>query len=196
MHHFQQTVAIIFLARFTIVQAFVHNRNLEIRVPSLVIPSSNVYVCANSNNDNPFLYKQKNPTTPKRSPLYFELPWKQNKAARAPKITQKTQAEIDREELQKAARDPKTFEAYVLKKNSPNANEKAEEQSNTIRDVDVDDSPSPTLPNKKGYVPIEQWDADRSKDSMSWEEKVQFDGQRFGNRVNQNEILRNNINRF
>uniref|UniRef100_A0A7S3VGV0 Uncharacterized protein n=1 Tax=Chaetoceros debilis TaxID=122233 RepID=A0A7S3VGV0_9STRA len=184
MYHFQQTVAIIFIASLTIVQAFVHN--LEIRVQSSSLIPSSSKVCTNT--DNPFLYKQKNQAIPTPSPLYFQLPWKQNKAARSP--PPKTQVEIDQEELQKAARDPKAFEAYVLKKNSPNANA-AEEQSNK----NVDDIPS-TSPNKKGYVPIEQWDADRSKDSLSWEEKVQFDGQRFGNRVNQNEILRNNINRF
>jgi hypothetical protein len=188
MYHFQQTIAIatVFIASFGIVQAFVHN--FEIRLPSQCQTSN---ACA---NDNSFLYRQTITTNGvqtifMRSPLYFKPPWKQNKVASSP--PPKTKTELDLEELQKAARDPKAFEAYVLKKNNlENAVDNTEEKS----DDNVDDSP--TLPKKKGYVPIEQWDADRKKDSMSWEEKVQYDGQRFGNRVNQNEILRNNIHRF
>ena len=47
-------------------------------------------------------------------------------------------------------------------------------------------------PVKKGYVRAEEWDAQR-KTSLQWEEKVQFDGRRHGNRWQQNEILRHNL---
>jgi len=50
---------------------------------------------------------------------------------------------------------------------------------------------------KKGaYVPIEQWDATRSKDDMTKEERLQWECQRGGNRVRQNEILMHNLKGF
>jgi hypothetical protein len=45
---------------------------------------------------------------------------------------------------------------------------------------------------KKGYTRIEDWDK-QQKTNLTWEEKVQFDGQRQGNRVVQNDILRKAI---
>mmetsp|Transcript_5542 Transcript_5542/g.11323 ORF Transcript_5542/g.11323 Transcript_5542/m.11323 type:complete len:153 (-) Transcript_5542:345-803(-) len=50
-------------------------------------------------------------------------------------------------------------------------------------------------PKKTGYVRAEEWDAQHKAD-MSWDQKVAFDGQRYGNRFNQNEILRKNLNQF
>ena len=124
----------------------------------------------------------------------------------------KSQAELNMEELQKAARDPAAFEAYVLNKNK-NKNKSdtdtgtgtgtnnGEIDAKKIDDSDSDgggDGEESSQPPKKknGYVPIEQWDEQREKDMMAWEQKVQFDGQRYGNRFNQNEILRSNLNRF
>jgi len=50
---------------------------------------------------------------------------------------------------------------------------------------------------KKGaYIPIEQWDATRSKDDMTKEERLQWECQRGGNRVRQNEILMHNLKGF
>jgi len=47
------------------------------------------------------------------------------------------------------------------------------------------------------YQRIEEWDAERKeKGELSWENKVQFDGQRFGNKVNQDSILRRHLGTF
>lgn len=47
---------------------------------------------------------------------------------------------------------------------------------------------------KRGYVRVEEWDAEQKKNGgMEWDEKVKFDGQRQGNRWQQNEILRHNL---
>eukprot|EP00591_Stephanopyxis_turris_P005399 CAMPEP_0195527808 /NCGR_PEP_ID=MMETSP0794_2-20130614/29736_1 /TAXON_ID=515487 /ORGANISM="Stephanopyxis turris, Strain CCMP 815" /LENGTH=117 /DNA_ID=CAMNT_0040658809 /DNA_START=291 /DNA_END=644 /DNA_ORIENTATION=+ len=40
----------------------------------------------------------------------------------------------------------------------------------------------------RGYQRIEEWDAE-NKQNMTWEQRVQFDGQRHGDRVKQNTIL-------
>jgi len=47
------------------------------------------------------------------------------------------------------------------------------------------------------YQSIEEWDAERNaKGELSWEEKVQFDGQRFGNQLKQDSILRRHLGTF
>ena len=47
------------------------------------------------------------------------------------------------------------------------------------------------------YQRIEDWDAERNaKGELSWEEKVQFDGQRFGNQLKQDSILRRHLGTF
>jgi len=55
----------------------------------------------------------------------------------------------------------------------------------------------PSVP-KKGYVRVEEWEAEQQKRKLSgdltWEERVQFEGQRSGDRFKQNEILRHNLN--
>lgn len=44
------------------------------------------------------------------------------------------------------------------------------------------------------YQRIEEWDAERTaKGEMSWEEKVQFEGQKYGNQIKQDTILRRNL---
>lgn len=92
-----------------------------------------------------------------------------------------SKSELSFEELTKLASDPKAFEAYALGKM------KQEKKS--------DDSPKSTKPHSS-YVPIEQWDASRKKEDMSWEERIQFEGQRDGNKFKQNEILRHNLKGF
>jgi len=82
------------------------------------------------------------------------------------------------EELMMAAKDPVTFEAYVLQKNKPKEKEPED---------------APPKAKGKGYVPIEDWDKNRSKDDLSWEERVQFEGRRNGDQYKQNEILRHNL---
>mmetsp|Transcript_29355 Transcript_29355/g.79471 ORF Transcript_29355/g.79471 Transcript_29355/m.79471 type:complete len:177 (+) Transcript_29355:365-895(+) len=62
----------------------------------------------------------------------------------------------------------------------------------------VGDDEEKEKPKPKGkYQPIEEWDAERkAKGELSWEEKVQFDGQRFGNQVKQDSILRRHLGTF
>ena len=110
--------------------------------------------------------------------------------------------------LREASKDPKTFEAFVRRQQQQH---QAKQQSpSSQRDTNISDTTYDSVSNststdsaessspsqkKKGYVPIEQWDENRSKnpDKLSWDEKVQFDGQRFGNQFKQNEILRKNL---
>ena len=60
---------------------------------------------------------------------------------------------------------------------------------------DNDEEPSETeSPKKTGYQRIEEWDAQRNdRGSMTYEQKLQFDGQRFGNQVRQDSILRRHL---
>jgi len=118
-------------------------------------------------------------------------------------------AESDMEELQRAARDPKAFEAYVLRKSqqkksqtdlsSANANNN-NNSNNTNRSavgsgLKSESASEEAAPKAIKYVPIEQWDEERSKnaDNMSWEEKVQFEGLKHGNRYRQNQILNHHL---
>lgn len=86
------------------------------------------------------------------------------------------------ERLTQAAADPQSFEQLALQK---------EEEETTA----ADDQPK----QERNYVPVEEWDAAQKNStigSMSWEERVQFEGQRHGNRFRQNEILRQNLKGF
>lgn len=62
----------------------------------------------------------------------------------------------------------------------------------------ANDTDFPQTKAKNGaYQRVEDWDADRQANgTMTWEEKVQWEGQRNGNRVNQNDILRHHLNTF
>merc|ERR1712025_654767 len=47
------------------------------------------------------------------------------------------------------------------------------------------------------YQRIEEWDAERTaKGELSWDEKVQFEGQRYGNQLKQDSILRRQLGSF
>lgn len=52
---------------------------------------------------------------------------------------------------------------------------------------------------KTGYVRVEEWEAQQQekqaaiKKSLQWEERLRFDGQRYGNKSKQNDILRKNL---
>lgn len=99
----------------------------------------------------------------------------------------------DKDELLRVAQDPKLFEEYVLQRKNKT---KLDEETNSMPGIANDPSRQIDEENnsrKGGYVSIEEWDEKRSSDDLSWEEKVQFDGQRFGNQYNQNEILRKNL---
>jgi hypothetical protein len=54
-----------------------------------------------------------------------------------------------------------------------------------------------TTKSKGVYKKIEEWDEERkASGELTWEEKVQFEGQRFGNQVKQDHILRHHIGTF
>mmetsp|Transcript_25157 Transcript_25157/g.29636 ORF Transcript_25157/g.29636 Transcript_25157/m.29636 type:complete len:166 (-) Transcript_25157:280-777(-) len=92
------------------------------------------------------------------------------------------------EALQQAAKDPKSFEDFVASRQ--------EQTTATKSNGDTAEADGVNGEKKKsGYVPIEQWDRERSdaEADMSWEEKVRLDGQRFGDKFGQNEILRKNL---
>ncbi len=47
------------------------------------------------------------------------------------------------------------------------------------------------------YQRIEEWDAQRKvSGELTWEEKLQYEGQRFGNQIKQDSILRRHIGSF
>ena len=83
--------------------------------------------------------------------------------------------------MQSAAGDPQVFEQFVCEKPAVKKHEKA-----------------PLKENNGGYQRIEDWEEQEQqrKKEMSWEERVQFDGLRHGNRVSQNDILRHHLNSF
>jgi hypothetical protein len=95
-----------------------------------------------------------------------------------------SQEEYERQ-LIEAAKDPAAFEAFVRGKNLPNRDEDRNriavpEESSQVRK----------------YQRIEEWDAEQSQESMTWENRVQNDGRRYGNQFLQNEILRKFLKSF
>lgn len=56
------------------------------------------------------------------------------------------------------------------------------------------DNSAPDKPTR-GYVRAEEWEKQLQQEN-SWEQKVKFDGQRFGNRFQQNEILLRSLKSF
>ena len=82
--------------------------------------------------------------------------------------------------LKEAAKDPVKFERFAMGLDD-------DVVEPVVVDDDDDDKP------KKGYQRIEEWDAQRTKDDMSWEERVQYEGQQNGNQFQQNEILRKSL---
>eukprot|EP00586_Coscinodiscus_wailesii_P022821 CAMPEP_0172495782 /NCGR_PEP_ID=MMETSP1066-20121228/76797_1 /TAXON_ID=671091 /ORGANISM="Coscinodiscus wailesii, Strain CCMP2513" /LENGTH=128 /DNA_ID=CAMNT_0013267693 /DNA_START=136 /DNA_END=522 /DNA_ORIENTATION=- len=74
-----------------------------------------------------------------------------------------------------AARDPVKFEKMVM-------------------DLKSDEKSKPRQPYKRA----EDWEKelDEKRANMTWEEKVQFEGQRNGDQFRQNEILKRNLNGF
>jgi hypothetical protein len=67
--------------------------------------------------------------------------------------------------------------------------------STSTNSTSADDSISEKPVGK--YQRIEEWDSERKANGqLTWEEKVQFDGQRFGNQVKQDHILRHHIGTF
>jgi len=93
---------------------------------------------------------------------------------------EENEEDLYRKALQEASMDPKSFEAFVLKSKSQN-----------------DDTTKTKSDNGRGYVPIEEWNENKKGEKgKSWEDRVQFDGQRYGDKYQQNEIIRKNLQNF
>eukprot|EP00984_Skeletonema_dohrnii_P007204 scaffold2601_cov127-Skeletonema_dohrnii-CCMP3373.AAC.3 len=122
--------------------------------------------------------------TKKNSPLEDE-PWKKDDSYW--------------DQLQAASKDPEQFEKFIeetmAKKNKVSSSSTSPSLSSAYESAKQEEEEKPK--KKKGaYVPIEQWDATRSKDDMTKEERLQWECQRGGNRVRQNEILMHNLKGF
>jgi len=77
-----------------------------------------------------------------------------------------------------------------LRNNSSSSRSSNETNSN-------DENNNENKPTGK-YQRIEEWDAEQTanKGELSWEERVQFEGQRHGNQVKQHSILRRHLGTF
>ena len=111
--------------------------------------------------------------SPKSSPLEDE-PWKKDDSYW--------------DMLQEASKDPATFEKFI--------EESTKRKGKPAHEMKVNTSEVDTKPKKKGkYVPIEEWDA-QQKENMSAEERLQWECQKGGNRIRQNDILMHHLNSF
>jgi len=124
--------------------------------------------------------------------------------------------------LQEAAKSPESFEKYVREKEKlescetnphadhcglsdipglPNDDVIGSTNSAVSAKTTTTDAPpsgdESSSPKKGVYKRVEDWDAERKdKGIMTREERLQFDAQRQGNRVKQNDILRHHLNSF
>jgi hypothetical protein len=109
--------------------------------------------------------------------------------------------------LQEAAKDPKKFEEFTARQSKigdeiQKKNEHHEQDMKSLHSGGGKTNSTGSLSNqdakKKGYVPIEQWDKEQKEllKQMSWEQRVQYEGQRNGDQFRQNEILRKNLKTF
>lgn len=92
--------------------------------------------------------------------------------------------------IQQASSDPVAFEKFVSESRRTERQETSQPVPSEESDL-VD-----TGEQKSGYQRAEDWEADQSKRVSGWDEKIQFDGKRFGNGFNQNEILRRHLKGF
>ena len=109
--------------------------------------------------------------------------------------------------LQAASKDPETFEKFIEKSMKKKKISSASSSSYSSV-VDYSSSSKTTAASstseeegenkpKKKYVPIEEWDANRSKpENMSKEERLQWECQRGGNQFRQNDILLHHLKSF
>lgn len=103
--------------------------------------------------------------------------------------------------IQEVAGDSKTFEQFTLAKRSSSLSSAAAPPTNAISNSTTKDSTvsSPGVVKRGGYQRVEEWHEEqttRHGGQMSWEERVQFDGLRHGNQIQQNEILRQHLRTF
>eukprot|EP00565_Helicotheca_tamesis_P006190 CAMPEP_0185723912 /NCGR_PEP_ID=MMETSP1171-20130828/585_1 /TAXON_ID=374046 /ORGANISM="Helicotheca tamensis, Strain CCMP826" /LENGTH=182 /DNA_ID=CAMNT_0028391681 /DNA_START=160 /DNA_END=708 /DNA_ORIENTATION=+ len=102
--------------------------------------------------------------------------------------------------LREASNSPEAFEKFVMK-GVANDTIVGSTQEETSEDAPIS-SKSEEPPKKKGYQRAEEWEAELNErrkgkgSGMTWEEKVQFDGQRFGNQIRQDAILRKHLGSF
>lgn len=114
--------------------------------------------------------------SPKSSPLEDE-PWKKDDSYW--------------DMLQEASKDPVAFEKFIEESRT---RKKLGKSLNGTKAVEL--SEGEVKPERKGkYVPIEEWDA-KQKDDMSAEEKLQWECQRGGNQIRQNDILMHHLKSF
>lgn len=102
------------------------------------------------------------------------------------------------ERLTQAAANPDTFAQMALEQTTTTTSASSQNGNENKPSVVSTDHPNDSPPPR--YVPVEEWDAAQRNQTkgglLSWEERVQFDGQRHGNRFRQNEILRHNLKGF
>lgn len=98
------------------------------------------------------------------------------------------------DQLQAASKDPEQFEKFI---EDTMAKKKNGSSSSSLSSAYTPQKEGQEKPKKKGsYVPIEEWDAQRSKDDMTSEERLQWECQRGGNQLRQNDILMHNLKSF
>ncbi len=85
-----------------------------------------------------------------------------------------------------------------IKRVTSQSNELLEKQKKGQPIINNNNTTEGDKPKPRGkYQRIEEWDAERNaKGELTWEEKVQFDGQRYGNQVKQDSILRRHLGGF
>lgn len=93
--------------------------------------------------------------------------------------------------IQQASGDPVAFENFV----SESQLQQRQEESRPAHPESKSDL-AETGEEKPVYQRAEDWDADQSANVSGWDEKIQFDGRRYGNGFNQNEILRRHLKGF
>ena len=110
--------------------------------------------------------------------------------------------------IQQLASDPKAFERAALGKGddiaegrrTPTSLRYSSHSGSNSTDAFSSSSEGAPAARKGGYQRVEDWDREQQeqakKGATSWEERVQFDGQRHGNRFQQNEILRHHLKTY
>lgn len=98
--------------------------------------------------------------------------------------------------LMEVASDASSFEKAVMAGDSYEVDSSGKHHSNGYQRANDKNDGIPK--KKKGvYQRAEEWDAQRNENgTMTAEEKLQWECQRQGNRVNQNDILRHHLNTF
>lgn len=96
--------------------------------------------------------------------------------------------------LREAAKNPDDFERFVINNGrvAPSNQDSRPPTTEKVAQNDDEASEKGGKGKKGGYRPIEDWDVDVTKEMME-QEKIQFDGQRHGNQLRQNDIIMKNL---